>query len=222
MKSKSRRGVSIVISALLILAITTVGALFLSNIINTSALTTVSQTPKDTIAANSLKLTAYDTRDFTKLSAITSLNNEFDSSLCTENCAGLVADKVPKNGGTEFIVLQLRNKNTNSVTIQGIQINGVLHTWDSNTKGKTLNANADDSSGNYPLSGKFSVIPPSNTASIKQRTSTIINGDEEVRIVIKLSPSIQPDFKLGDSVQVLVNIGTSAPAKYVILTGDTK
>ena len=58
-----RRGVSVVISTLLVLAITIVGALSISNLMSTSALTTVNQAPKDIIMANSMLLVGYDTRD---------------------------------------------------------------------------------------------------------------------------------------------------------------
>ncbi len=118
---RKKRGVSVVISTLLVLAITIVGAMFISNLMSTSVLTSVNQAPKDIIMANSMLLVGYDTRDGQTLSDITSpaLNNVPDGRLCTISCVGAPATALPGDvpPGTEFIVLHLWNKNSIEVPI---------------------------------------------------------------------------------------------------------
>ena len=222
--NSKKRGVSVIISSLLILAITAAGALLVSNMIDTSSLTTVSQMSKSNVAANSLKLTSYDTRDAATLSAIPVLNNKFDNELCTDRCKAF-SDNIPTSalgGGTDFIVIQVRNKSVDQFAIQSVQINGILHNWDSETSGITFDASSDDSSGKYPLAGKFSIIPSSNGVPLTQYPSKNLNPDEEARLVIKLSGNIQPDIGLGSPIEVLINLGSNQAAEYHILTGDTK
>jgi len=146
-----RRGVSVVISSLLILAITMVGAVMISNMISTSSISSISQTSKADVASNSLILSAYDTRDGTTLSSISSMNNEFDNVLCTDTCNSLSRDDIPVNGGTDFIVLQLRNKNLFQISINNIQVNGVTHDWDSQTGGVIVKVK------DFPPDARFAV-----------------------------------------------------------------
>lgn len=226
LKSK-RRGVSLVISTLLILAITIVGALSISNLMSTSALTTVNQAPKDIIMANSMLLVGYDTRDGQTLSDITTLNNASpsDGMLCTASCAGASSTALPGAGGTEFIVLQLWNKNTVEVPIRNIQVNGVIHTWDLQTRNQPFDGGG--SYPGYPAAGKFSIIHHSNSGTLIQNATETLAGDMEKRIVIKLSPLVKgdlvpPDVGLGEPLQILVKVKDEFPAEYVILSGDTK
>jgi len=216
LKSK-RKAVSVVISTLLVLAITIVGALSISNLMSTSALTTVNQTPKAIIAANSVLLTAYDTRDGTLLFNIADFDNKFDNVLCTV-CA-TTPNNIPSNGGTDFIAIQLWNQNTNPINIKTIQINGVLHNWDFQTGNNNFNGGTFPP--NYPRAGMFSIIPTSS-ASFTQQDSQSMEGDQEVILVVKLSQFFTSDIQLGKPLQILVNIGDEQPAKYIILTGETK
>ncbi len=224
--TRKRQAVSVVISAMLIMGITAAGALFVSNLIQTSSITSITQTPKSTLTANSVKLTAFDTRDGLTLSAIPTLNNKFDNELCTDRC-NANPDNIPTSvsgEGTEFIVLQIRNRNVNPITIKNIQINGITHTWASETAGYDFDASSDDGPNptKYPGDGKFSILPYSNVVTLTQRSSPTLSGDQEARLVIKLSENIFPDIGLGKSILVLVNFGDIQPARYVIVTGDTK
>lgn len=213
-----KRGVSVVISTLLVLAITVVGALSISNLMSTSALTTVNQTPKAIIAANSVLLTAYDTRDGASLFNIPTFDNfSGDDVLCAATCSP--PDNAPSAGGTDFIVIQLWNKNTNPIHIKSLQVNGYLHIWDTTTRGKTLNVGGTPASGDFPKAGMFSIVPISGMV---QQSNQLVEGDQEILLVIKLSSAIPSDLVLGKPLQILVNIGDEQPAKYVILTGDTK
>jgi len=222
---RKKRGVSVVISTLLVLAITIVGAMSISNLMSTSLLTTVNQTPKDIIMANSMLLVGYDTRDGQTLSDITTLNNASpsDGMLCTASCAGSPTT-LPSAGGTEFIVLQLWNKNAIEVPIRNIQVNGVMHTWDLQTRFQNLDGGVYPG---FPAAGQFSIIHHSNAGILIQNGTDSIAGDVEKRIIIKLSSDVKGDLPsqdigLGEPLQILIKIGDKFPAEYVILSGDTK
>jgi len=215
-----KRGVSVVISTLLVLAITIVGALSISNLMSTSALTTVNQTPKAIIAANSVLLTAYDTRDGTFLFNIPNFDNRFgDGVLCSTITCATNADARPLDLGTDFIVLQVWNKNTNPIHIRTLQINGILHTWDTNTKNVPFDGGGTPG---FPRDGMFSIIPVSSSTLTQQNTQQV-EGDQEVILVVKLSrTAFNDNLGLGKPLRILVNIGDEQPAKYIILTGETK
>jgi len=225
-KSK-RRGVSVVISTLLVLAITIVGALSISNLMSTSALTTVNQAPKDIIMANSMLLVGYDTRDGLTLSDISgpiALDNKPDGMLCTASCVGFPL-ALPSAGGTDFIVLQLWNKNTADVPIRNIQVNGVMHTWDLQARNQNLDGTGVHPA--FPEEGKFSIIHHSNAGTLIQNGTEIMFGDIEKRIIVHLSSQVEgnlvsKDIGLGEPLQILVKIGDQFPAEFVILSGDTK
>ena len=217
------RGVSEVISTILILAITMVGAVFVSALVQNSAFTTTDQTPGHEVRPNSLRLTAYDTRDSDDLSYIANLDNDFDQLLCTSSC-NTTPNNVPGSvsGGTEFIVLQVRNLNIHPVYLHAIYVNDVEHLWDENTSGKLLDASIDDLTGKYPLSGKFSAIPISNSVPLIQRPSIEVHGDEEVRIILKLDPTIVNDLEMWRPMKIIVNYGGAEPTEYIILSGDAR
>ena len=222
---RKKRGVSVVISTLLVLAITIVGAMSISNLMSTSLLTTVNDTPKQIIMASSMLLVGYDTRDGPTLSNIANFNNTSDNMLCTASCAGALPTDLPKNGGTDFIVLQLWNKNTVEIPIRNIQVNGVVHTWDLQTRFQTFDG--DGVHPAFPAAGMFSIIHHSNAGTLIQNGTDGMVGDIEKRIIIKLSPQVEgklpsQDIGLGEPLQILVKIGDELPAEYVILSGDTK
>ena len=219
---RKKRGVSVVISTLLVLAITIVGAMWISNIMSTSSLTTVSQAPKAIITANSILLTAYDTRDGASLFNIANFDNKFDEPdpvLCTLSCAGASADLKPSLGGTDFIVLQVWNKNTNPIHIKTIQVNGEPHSWDTATRNRLFNGGG--TTPDFPKDGMFSIIPAFSSPLIQQ-SSQLVEGDQAVILVIKLSSSFTSDIELGKPLQILVNIGDVQSAEFIILTGETK
>ena len=221
--NKKRRGVSEVISTVLILSITMVGAVFVAALVNNSAFTATDQTPRDDIRPNTLRLTAYDTRDSLDLSGIANLDNHFNQILCTSICNGTPNNVPgPVNGGTEFIVLQVRNLNINPVFLHAIYVNDVEHLWDENTSGKILDASIDDLTGKYPLNGKFSIIPISNSVPLTQQSTIAVPGDDEVRIIIKLNSSIANDLEMWRPLKIIVNYGAAEPTEYIILSGDAR
>ncbi len=216
---RKKRGVSVVISTLLVLAITIVGAMWISNIMSTSSLTTVSQTPKAIIAANSVLLVAYDTRDGTSLFNIENFDNKFGDGLCTLSCT-TTPDNRPATGGTDFIALQLWNQNSNPIHIKSLQVNGITHVWDTDTRNVEFHGNTVPP--DFPRAGMFSIIPTSSL-SLTQQNSQQVDGDQEIILVIKLkNTSFTSDIALGKPLQILVNIGDGQPVEFIILTGETK
>jgi len=224
-KIQKRRAVSQIIGTMMILAITVAGAVFLSQLMSNEFFA-VDQNPVAEARIDSIRLTSYDTRDSVELTNIPDLNNNFDQVLCTTDvigeCSITSVDNLPVNGGTEFIVLQIRNMNLNSVFIHNILINNVGHTWDELSVGDLVLTNDIGSGGNYPRAGTFSIIPVENDVPIIQQSTNQIPGDGEVRLVIKLSGDIPQNIGMWSSLRVLVNFGGSQPAEFIILSGDAK
>jgi FlaG/FlaF family flagellin (archaellin) len=222
---QKRRAVSQIIGTMLILAITVAGAVFLSNLMSNEFFA-VDQNPVAEARLDSIRLTSYDTRDSVELTNVPNLNNTFNQMLCTKGdsaeCTIVNVDNLPSNDGTEFIVLQIRNMNLDSVFIHNILINNVGHTWDDLAVGDIVLTNNLGSGGNYPRAGTFSIIPVENDSPIKQLATNEIPGDGEVRLVIKLSDNIPQDIGMWSSLRVLVNFGGSQPAEFIILSGDAK
>ena len=127
-KKSSKRGVSEIIGALLLMGITVTGGVLVYTLIQGSpTLTfTFSEVELSPIVVAQLIVTGYDTRDDAFLYGITGVNNQLEptsspDSLCTTTgCT---------NG--EFIILKIRSDNDESVSINGIFINEVEHVFDS-------------------------------------------------------------------------------------------
>lgn len=215
-----RRAISEIFATLMLLGITTAGSVLLASLVYGSGIQNGPNLNTSFQSAYSIKLTGYDTRDSTDISGITVLDNKFDQKLCTSSCSSF-PNNIPTsaNPGTEFIMLQIRNVSTDSVYLKGIQVNGVLHTWDQNTAGKILDASTNDSTGKYPLNGKFSIIPTSSTI---QRSDNKISPDEEVRIILKLDDAMSPDISLTKSIIININFGALKTADNVILSGEIR
>ena len=181
--------------------------------------------------SDSIQLTGFDTRDSDTLINVFSLDNYYNEvsggMLCANgndpDCTIIVADAIPSDDGTEFIALQLRNMNTGSVFLRNIQINNELHDWDEGTAGIELKAVNNLGAGTkYPRAGFFSIIPsPDRPNSEKQFTSQEVQGNEEVRVIIKLSKDLS-DIKMWDSMVIVVNFGGPQPAQFIISSGDAK
>ena len=69
-------------------------------------------------------------------------------------------NKIPTQGGTEFIVLHLRNLSTNSIFLHNVLINNEGHTWDTVAASQVLDPTFTGvTTGQFPEDGKFSIIP---------------------------------------------------------------
>lgn len=223
-KSKlcNRRGITDIISTMLLMGITVTGASTLTYFVNDSFvsgnLATVSSL---NTATKSIQLLAYDTRDSTTLLQLSNLDNEFgDQKLCGASCTGVgLSDKIPSNGGSEFIMIKIKNNSINSIFLGNIQLNNVLHTWDIQTSNAILNTVQDLSSGgNYPRDGKFSILPISSTV---QSANNEIQSGETINLLIKLGPDDQ-DILLNKGIRVLLNIGNANPVEFLIESGNAR
>ena len=230
-----RRAVSETIGTMLLLVITVVGAVMISNLLQDGFFQVNQNGSSMGVSSDSLQLTGFDTRDSEKLINVFSLNNDFTESssgmLCAQgndiiNCPIPVPNNIPTdpaNPGTEFIALQLRNMNPNSVFLINIQVNNELHEWDDGTAGTQFDATLNiDAGTKYPKAGYFSIIPsPERPNSEIQFTSQEVQGNEEVRVIIKLSEDLS-DIEMWDSMIIVVNFGGSQPAEFILLSGDAK
>jgi len=215
---KKRRAVSEIVGTLLMVVITVVGGIAVLNFVQTTDIIQSSETISSEEAAISIKITGYDTRDSSNLSGISTMDNTLDQKLCTTSCSGN-PNKIPANSGTEFIVLNIRNDGTGSAYLGSIFVNNVLHTWDSTTATKTLDALLDDITGKYPGAGKYSIIPPS---TLTQEINTELKAGNDRRIVIKLSASIASDIDLTSAIRIIIDAGRADPFNFVISSGSTQ
>ena len=202
---KKKRAVSETIGTLLLLAITVIGAVLISNFISDGFFTGMNQNPEGVEAASdTLQLTGFDTRDSDTLINVNTLDNVFNQLLCSDGtdpqCTITIADDIPSDDGTEFIALQLRNMHTDSIYLRNIQINNELHDWDEGTANTFFDATfSADAGTKYPRAGFFSIIPAAERPNpTKQFGSQEVRGNEEVRVIIKLSEDLS-DIKMWDS-----------------------
>ena len=227
-----RRAVSETIGTMLLLVITVVGAVMIANFLQDGFFSGVNQNPSGAgYSADSIQLTGFDTRDALKLINVPSLDNNFNELnggwLCAKGndpqCPIPVVDAIPSADGTEFIALQLRNMNTGSVFLRNIQVNNELHEWDDGTASTLFDATPIGVAGDtYPKAGYFSIIPsPERPNPEIQFASQEVQGNEEVRVIIKLSEDLS-DIKMWDAMLIVVNFGGSQPAEFIILSGDAK
>jgi flagellin-like protein len=216
-----KRAVSEIIGTLMILVITVVGAVFISNALS-DGFFSIDQTPNPSRGQiDPLRLIGYDTRDSTKLKDITTLDNDFNQQLCAGDCVAN-QNEIPANSGTEFVVLHLHNTGINSVFLHNILIRNVGHTWNIQNNETPLDASITGVAGTtYPLAGTFSIISV-NDPNMNLKTTNEIRSDEEVLVVIKLSPQIPQHIEMWDALRILVNFGGSQPAEFVVLSGDAK
>jgi len=218
-----RRGVSETIGTMLIIAITVAGAVFLSNVMKDVAFPLSSGADTSSVRPESLQLIGYDTRDSVNLSDVSGLDNNFDQLLLTTGATQ--TDKIPSQGGTEIIVLHLRNTSINSVFLHNVFINNQGHSWDTVAAGQDLDPTQTGIiNGEMPRDGKFSIIPITNGTgpTITQLATNEVVGDKEVRVIIKLSGNIPQDIGMWDSLRILVNYGGTEPAEFIVLSGDAK
>ena len=225
-KSKlcKRRGVADIISTMLLMGITVTGASTLTYFVNDSFISgnLATASSLDT-ASKSIQLLAYDTRDSTTLMQFANLDNKFEitnSTLCGVSCTGVgLSNKIPANGGSEFVIIKIKNNSINSVFLENIQLNNVLHKWDTQTSGDTLNTVQNLSSGgNYPHDGTFSILPVSSTI---QSIDNQIQSGKTVNLLVKLGPEDQ-DILLNKGIRVLLNIGSIHPVEFLIESGNAR
>ena len=215
-----RRGITDIISTMLLMGITVTGATTLTYFVNDSFISGNLATASSlNTATKSIQLLGYDTRDSTTLMQISNLDNNFNGTLCGDSCAVINSDKIPSNGGSEFIIIKIKNNSINSVFLENIQLNNAIHSWDIQTSGATLNTLQNISSGgNYPHDGMFSIIPDS---SIVQSINNEIKSGDTVNLLIKLGED-DSDILLNNGIRVFLNIGSINLVEFLIESGNAR
>ena len=172
-----------------------------------------------------LLLLAYDTRDSSSLLTLDFIDNEntVNSFLCGVTCSAN-ANEIPRAtpGGTEFIVLQIQNNGLNSIFLEDVGINNVIHSWDPLTADVQLLdvSTSDPLSGKYPADGMFSILPVSSSPIIQKNSIEIQNG-QIVNILVKLGPD-DSDINLNKGISVSFDTGSNYLTEFLINSGDAR
>jgi len=217
---KKRRAVTEIISTMMLMGVTVSGATTLTYFMN-DAFTSGSIGTATTLDSSSLNvlLLAYDTRDSSTLLTIPSADNKYDSLLCGSSCSS-TPNNLPANDGTEFIVLQIRNNNLNSLFLKGLTLNGDNYSWDPATSTQQLDISAPYAAGKYPSEGTFSILPVGSTPIFQSDNFEIESGDT-VNVLLKLDSS-EPDIELNRGIRVLLNFGNIQPTEFLLESGDAR
>jgi hypothetical protein len=220
---KKRRAVADIISTMMLMGITVTGATTLTYFMNDAFISgnlgTVSTLESSSL---NLLLLAYDTRDSFSLLTLTDIDNEnvINSFLCAITCS-VTPNAIPESGGTEFIVLQIQNNGIDSIFLQDITINNIVHSWDLSTSGVQLDASTNDLvGGKYPADGMFSILPVGKVPIIQNENSQIQSG-QIVNLLIKLGPN-DSDIQLNKGIQILLDTGGIHPVDFFIESGDAR
>lgn len=175
-RKESKVGVSEIISTLIIVSLTVVGSLFLYNYINGYV-----HIENLRVKHTNIMVIGYDSRDGGRIGGIQGIDNRTDGVLCANSCN---PNRIPAQGGTEFIVLYIKNISPTSITINEIVINGAMHRWNN-----TL-----------PLSGgSFIIINGNNIVQGNGRND--IPSLTTSTVLIKLSNNIE-DVRLGSTIEI--------------------
>jgi len=212
MKGMERKAVSDIIATLLLLGITVAGAVLVAAFFQGNSVFRPDATSPGTQTA-SIKIIGYDTRDGSDLSGIDFLDNFLDAPpfLCTITC-NASPDDLPSAGGTEFVVLTVRNQGMSKVSLQSVEINNFDHSWSASTSG-TLSALS------YPAAGKFSIIPTSST--IQSPTNELLSNGE-ARLVIKLSGDMSQDIDVNQPIRTRIITNLLDPSADIITSGSVR
>jgi flagellin-like protein len=194
MKGMKRRAISDVIATLMLLAITVAGAVLVSAFFQGNNLFSPDTSNLGTQTA-SLKIIGYDTRDGLDLSSIPSLDNTFDGTL---------------DSGMELIVLNVENQGISNAILQGLELNGIDHSWYEST------GSLDPAA--IPA-GEFSIIPASDITLL---STNELQRNDEVRLVIKLSSAITPDINLNEPIRIKFTTNLIDDSDTLITSGGVR
>ncbi len=227
---QKKRAVAEVISSLLLVVITVVGAVILTTFLDESFVAGgLSVTAGTDSSLKTIKLTAFDTRDGVELFGYAGINNDdpfpTDDYLCRDASLAVgcftTANTDPINGGTGFMVIQIENRGLNPIYLSDVYLDGVGHVWDVTTSGEDLYDGAGAPvSGEIPRDGMFSILP-ANSASTVQNKDNQIPGGKTVNLVVKLD-SDNPDIPLSKTIRVQLNIGTNTLQEFLIESGGAQ
>ncbi len=221
---KNRRGASEIISTMMLMGITIVGAVILTYFVNDAFINgNLASASSLNSSSENISLLAYDTRDSYSLLTLLNVDNDSTGFLCRVTCNVAPANSIPENGGTEFIVLQIQNSGFDTIFLEDITINNIVHTWDASTSGITLDASDDYLVGTnreYPADGMFSILRVGSNPIIQNENIQIQSG-QTVNLLIKLD-SMEPDIQLNKGLRILLDTGGIYPTEFFIETGDAR
>ncbi len=218
---KKRRGVTDIISTMLLMGITITGATTLTYFVN-DAFVNGNLASASTLSSSSTNifLLAYDTRDSSSLLTLPNVDNDSTGFLCRVTCNVAPPNSIPGNGGTEFIVLQIQNNGIDLVFLEDIAVNNVIHSWDSSTAGVQLDTTAPLVNGKYPADGMFSILLVGGTPII-QNDSIKIQGGQTVNLLVKLG-SDDSDILLNKGIHVRLDVGGIHSLAFLLESGDAR
>jgi hypothetical protein len=230
--TRKRRAGAEVISSILLVAVTVVGAVILTSFLDeTFVAGSLGASSNSDSVIKTVQLVGFDTRDGDHLMNIQTLNNtsSLDQFLCRNSCNSNT-NPIPPNNGTEFMVIQIENKGVNPIFLHNIYLDGIDHTWDSSTAGVDLDANGGSwISNNFPGDGKFSILSTSTRCEPENPlpgveyqcgSNEIING-ETVNLIIKLD-NINADIPLSKTIRAQFNIGDNQLSEVLIESGGAQ
>jgi hypothetical protein len=218
-----RRAGAEVISSVLLVAITVVGAVILTSFLDeTFVAGSLGASSSSDSVIKSVKLIGFDTRDGGHLMNIQTLNNtslSFPSNqnLCRVSCT---QNTSPTDGGTQIMVIQIENTGVNPIFLHNIYLDSVDHVWDISTAGKSLDTEGTFIAGNFPGDGSFS-ITPSDIPNPTQREDNQIQNGETVNLIIKLD-NYNDDVPLSKTIRAQFNIGANQLSEVLIESGGAQ
>ncbi len=220
---RQRRAVTEIISTMMLMGVTISGATTLTYFVNDSFVNGNLDSIATSDSAKNIFLLAYDTRDSSSLLTLLNVDNDATGFLCRVTCNVAPPNSIPENGGTEFIVLQIQNSGFDSVFLEDITINNVVHLWDSSTSGITLDASDDYLAGTnreYPADGMFSILLVGGSPIIQNENIQIHSG-QTVNLLVKLN-SEDSDIQLNKGLRILLDTGGIHLTEFFIETGDAR
>jgi flagellin-like protein len=222
---QKKRAVAEVISSLLLVAITVVGAVILTTFLDESFISAGLSASSSDSTIKTITIIKYDSRDGGNLLGYQNLNNTspVDQKLCRASCSSNPnANPIIPFNGTEFLVIQVENQSVNPIFLYNVWLGNATHSWDPFAAGADLQM-IDASSvtnGGFPGDGKFSILS-TDTTNLKQRDDNQINNGERVNIIIKLDAS-NPDIQLSKTIRTQFNIGANQLSESLIESGGAQ
>lgn len=218
---KKRRAVSEVISSMMLVAITVMGAMMLMFFMDDAFVSGSLDYASISDSSNNIELISYDARDGPSL-MLTSINNSHDNlctiddetfeyCLCGNSCSEKHPNKIPTNGGSEFIIMQIQNAGIKTAFLENVKINNVNHIWDSNT--------ADELMDTTPKDGMFSIFPIGS--GMNQNKDIQIQSGQLVNVIVKLGSGDQ-DIFIGEIIHVSLDTGNTDIVEFVLESGSVQ
>ncbi len=237
---QKKRAVAEVISSLLLVAITVVGAVILTTFLDESFISGGLAVSDSDSTVKTIKLIKYDSRDGGNLLGLTGLNNTgvsnpTDQKLCRVTCTAPSANPTSVSPGTEFLVIQVENRSVNPIYLHDVWLGNVTHSWDLGTSNAPLKMTDpfSSTSGGYPGDGKFSIFPtncdntivnpcnPTEANHYRQTQDNQIQSGQTVNLLIKLD-NVNPDIQLSKTIRAQFNIGANQLSEVLIESGSAQ